>query len=212
MTARATSRSVPVVPPPRGRDGRAGFTLIELLLVMALLLTVVGFAAPALSRFFRGRELDSEVFRFLALTRYGQSRAVSEGIPVVLWMDPESRRYGLEAESTWVESDDLAREFEVSEDIEIEVDLLVDETARDAPEPMLSPLTASPSSQRPANLKDLFWIRFTPDGFLGLSSPQWIAFRQVREGEPSSTLWVAQSRNRLSYEIRTNQPPPRLLY
>src|SRR5207249_2115896 len=55
------------------------FTLIELILVMALLAIVLAVSAPALSTFFQGRTLDSEVRRFLSLTRYGQSRAVSEG-------------------------------------------------------------------------------------------------------------------------------------
>ena len=63
------------------------FTLIELILVMAMLLIVLGIAFPSLKRFFRGRNLDSEARRFLSLTQYGQSRAVSEGFPMVLWID-----------------------------------------------------------------------------------------------------------------------------
>src|SRR6266540_3620386 len=59
-------------------DRVRAFTLIELLLVMALLLLVFGVTLPSLKGFFRGRNLDSEARRFLSLTRYGQSRAVSE--------------------------------------------------------------------------------------------------------------------------------------
>src|SRR6185295_17984721 len=55
-----------------------GFTLIELILVMAILTIAVSITAPALSNFFHGRTLDSEARRMLALTRQGQSRAVSE--------------------------------------------------------------------------------------------------------------------------------------
>ena len=62
---------------------RAGFTLLELILVMATLAIVLSVAAPSLARFFRGRSLDSEARRFLTLTRYGQSRAVAEGEPMV---------------------------------------------------------------------------------------------------------------------------------
>jgi type II secretion system protein H len=60
------------------------FTLIELILVMTILLVVMAVAFPSLRGFFRGRNLDSEARRILALTRYGQSRAVAEGVPVVL--------------------------------------------------------------------------------------------------------------------------------
>src|SRR5213082_1044073 len=75
------------------------FTLIELVLVMTILLIVFSVALPSLKGFFRGRNLDSEARRFLSLTRYGQSRAVSEGVPMVLWMDPASGTYGLQQES-----------------------------------------------------------------------------------------------------------------
>src|SRR5437667_3469223 len=67
-----------------GHYQRRAFTLIELILVMALLVIVMAVSAPALSNFFRGRTLDSEARCFMSLTRYGQSRAVSEGIPMVL--------------------------------------------------------------------------------------------------------------------------------
>src|SRR5438270_8363826 len=68
------------------RRARA-FTLVELILVMTLLLIVMCVALPSLKGFFRGRNLDSEARRFLSLARYGQSRAVSEGVPMVLWID-----------------------------------------------------------------------------------------------------------------------------
>ncbi|NJM55576.1 MAG: prepilin-type N-terminal cleavage/methylation domain-containing protein, partial [Verrucomicrobiae bacterium] len=62
-------------------ERRRAFTLIELMLVMALLIVTTTFLAPQLSEFFRGRSLDSEAKRFLALTRLAQSRAVAEGVP-----------------------------------------------------------------------------------------------------------------------------------
>lgn len=210
MTRRLPSSPTGVALRPPRRAAR-GFTLVELLLVLALLLTVLGFAAPTLARFFRGRELDSEALRFLALTRYGQSRAVAEGMPMVLWIDPEQRRYGLEAEATYLERDDQAREFELAEDLEIEVFQPRLPGLAAEPVPELSPLTATPESQRPRSLQNLYWIRFTPEGALAETGPEWIAFRQVRDDQVEGELWVAPSRNRLRYEIWTNQPPPRLL-
>src|SRR6266436_2034312 len=87
---------------PRAADG---FTLIELMLVLALLLIVIGVAFPSLQHFFRGRNLDSEARRFLSLTRYGQSRAVSEGVPMVLWIDARQNTYGLQAQTGYTETD-----------------------------------------------------------------------------------------------------------
>lgn len=191
-----------------GRGGApGGFTLLELILVLTLLLTVVGFAAPTLARFFRGRELDSEAHRFLALTRYGQSRAVAEGVPMVLWVDAEQRLYGLEAEFTYTDYDERAVEFAVDDELEIEVGQVL--TARDLAEglPTLSRQPASPNSQRPSSVENLILFRFTPDAALGTINPEWVAFRKVHEGDEDATLWVAQSRNRLCYEIRTNEPP-----
>ena len=76
------------------------FTLIELTLVLALLVVITSLAAPAMSNFIRGRALDSEARRLMALMHAGQSRAVSEGLPMVLWVDEKQGAYGLQAETT----------------------------------------------------------------------------------------------------------------
>lgn len=195
----------------RGLPGRAaGFTLIELILVMAMLLTVLSLAAPSLARFFRGRGLDSEAHRFLALIRYAQQRAVSEGVPMVVWLDPEQRLYGLEAESSYLERDDLAVEFRVDEKVEVEAELpptsnllteFMDLSTQLAPS-----LDLTPETERSTAVKDLVWFRFNPDGFITENLPRWVEFRELREQGNPARLWVAQSLNRLSYEIWTNQP------
>src|SRR3954453_22495301 len=77
------------------------FTLIELILVMTILTIAISVTAPALANFFRGRSLDSEARRLLALTRQGQSRAISEGVPMQLWVDAAHGGYGLEAEPSY---------------------------------------------------------------------------------------------------------------
>ena len=73
----------------------SAFTLIELIVVMALLAIVIAIGAPRLARFFHGQTVAEEGQRLLALTRYGQSRAASEGLPMMLWMDPANGTYGL---------------------------------------------------------------------------------------------------------------------
>src|ERR1017187_2515835 len=89
MTSRAGIN--PSVRPPR----RDAFTLIELIIVMALLAIVIALGAPRLARFFHGQTVAAEGQRLLALTRYGQSRAASEGLPMILWMNPAIGTYDL---------------------------------------------------------------------------------------------------------------------
>src|SRR5688572_21325907 len=96
---------------PRCRRSKGAFTLIELILVMALLAIILAVSAPSLSRFFKGRGLESEAQRFMALTRHAQSRAVSEGVPMVLWLETKQRLYGLNAEKSFIENDPRAEQF-----------------------------------------------------------------------------------------------------
>ena len=72
------------------------FTLIELILVMGLLAMVLGFAAPALSAFVKGRSLKEESRRFLALTRYARSEAASRSVTMQLWIEPDTGTYGVQ--------------------------------------------------------------------------------------------------------------------
>jgi len=180
-------------------DGLAGgFTLIELLLVLALLAIVLATAMPSLAGFFRGRSLDYEGRRLLALARHGQSRAVSEGIPMVLWIDSDEKRYGLEQEPGWDERDPKAVEFKLDAELEIEVTLTNAPVSLTAPRPLLS-LSAMSESQR-LNLPE---IRFLPDGSVEEGSPL-----EVRlTGRNGAGLVLCQSTNRLSYELRTAEQP-----
>lgn len=180
----------PTNPDSARRFGRAGFTLIELILVMALLVIVIGYAAPSLSRFFRGRHLDSEARRFLAITRYGQSRAVSEGIPMVLWIDAERGSYGLKAQTGYDEEDTKALQYTVDAELQIEVpasSLIIQTNFWTLAPPLRT-------GQR--------MVCFLPDGFLSETSPDRILIRHVRENE---TVCFAPSANRTGYEIQTNQ-------
>src|ERR1051325_1837454 len=72
-----------------------GFTLVELILVMALLATLMALAAPSLSRSMRQRNLSQEATRFVALTESARDEAVSQGVPMVVWIDPVGGRFGM---------------------------------------------------------------------------------------------------------------------
>lgn len=168
---------------------RRAFTLIELVLVMAILIIVLSVTAPMLTSFFRGRTLDAEARRFLALTHYAQSRAVAEGMPMTLWIDPKQRTYGLEIETGFAESDDRAADYTLERDLEIEVTPSRTSTATATRKTM--------TTQKKANE---LMIRFTPDGFIGESNPESIIIRQGDKDE----VWFGPNRNRLNYEIQTN--------
>src|SRR5512135_3490059 len=142
---------------------RRGFTLIELILVMALLTVVISLTAPRLSRFFHGRTLDSEARRLMALTRSGQSRAVSEGLPMDLWVNADKGEFGLEAEPSYETSDPKAVEFTLDSGLKIEVV----QRMVTAPTVTLNRGRQASTASRPrvvlarANLPA---IRFLPDG------------------------------------------------
>ena len=88
---------------------------------MALLTMTASITAPTLAKFFRGRTLDLEARRLLAMTRNGQNRAISEGIPIDLWVDPTGRTVGLDAEPSFEKEDPRAVQFDVDSGIRIDV-------------------------------------------------------------------------------------------
>jgi Tfp pilus assembly protein FimT len=161
---------------------------------MVMLLTVLAFAAPSLGRFFRGRSLVSESQRLLSLTRYGQSRAAAEGVPMVLWIDAQASRYGLEQAAGYSDTADArAVEFQAADGLRLE--------------PYLSPTaTRMPSAvlgaSSLAGRGGLPTLRFEPDGSVAEGSPE--SVRILQDG--SEAAWVSRTPNRLAYEIQTNPP------
>jgi prepilin-type N-terminal cleavage/methylation domain-containing protein len=178
----------------------SAFTLIELILVMALLTIVISLTAPSLSRFFRGRTLDSEARRLLALTRSGQSRAVSEGLPMDLWVNASEGAFGLEVEPSFDTSDPKAVEFTLDSGLRIAVVNRV--VAAPANTLTLNRAQQPSTASRPRVMLargNLPTIRFLPDGSIGDNSPQMLCLTSADGG----SLWLAQSRDGLNYEIRT---------
>ena len=181
------SKSIEAAKPAR-RPSIKGFTLIELILVMSVLVVAVSITAPALSRFFRARTLDSEIRRVLALTRYGQSRAVSEGVPMELWIDSAQKKFGLEAEPSFETSEGKAVELAMESEMQIEA--LNTIGSGNAP----NPGNATPTK---SNHPSLPRIRFLPDGSIEETSPQSIRLT----GRDGSFKILTLSKNRMGYEI-----------
>jgi type II secretion system protein H len=161
---------------PGGRRNLCAFTLVELVLVMVLLVVAVSLVAPRMSGFMRGRALDSEARQFLALTHAGQSRAVSEGTPVVLWIDEKNNGYGLEEETPGKNGDAQAEKFPADENVQIAV------------------MNLSGSA---TTFKNLPAIRFLADGTVDENSPQTVKLT----GSGGSELWLLESADRRGYEI-----------
>ena len=165
---------------------------------MALLTIVISLTAPSLSHFFRGRTLDSEARRLLALTRSGQSRAVSEGMPIDLWVNAAEGAFGLEAEPSFETSDPKAMEFTLDGGLKIEV---VNKTVV-APTDTLNRNRRVSTASTPHVVlarSELPTIRFLPDGSIGDNSPQMLCLTSADGG----SLWLAQAQDGLTYEIRT---------
>jgi Tfp pilus assembly protein FimT len=163
--------------------------LIELILVMAVLTIVFALALPSLKNFFRGRDLDSEARRFLSLARFGQNRAISEGIPMVLWIDTQRGAYGLQEQAGYyANADARAMRFDLKSGITIE-----------AQTPSVS-VPAAQLNQIVPGIGNVPRIRFTPDGFIGNASPREITLRQ---GEDNSVS-ILENTNRSKYEIQVS--------
>jgi type II secretion system protein H len=165
-------------------DGRRrhAFTLIELILVLALLVIITSLAAPAMARFVRGRALDSEARRMAALMHAGQSRAVSEGAPMMLWVDEKACSFGLEAETSGQNGDPKAQ------------DLSLDSTL------MISVMNAG--SATPVTFKNLPAIKFLADGTVDENSPQILKLTD----SAGFSRWLTENKGRTGYEISDTGP------
>jgi type II secretion system protein H len=164
----------------------AAFTLVEMILVMAIMVVLLSVIFPSLKGFFRGRNLDNEARRFLSLTRYGQSRAVAEGVPVELWINPRQGSYGLQAVSGFTETQTNPMNFNLDETIQITFS---------APSSVL--VRSNYWTQAKAQFGAVTKIRFQPDGFISDSSPEKIFLRQGT----GSQIMIAETPSHLRYDI-----------
>ncbi|HEV2319000.1 MAG TPA: GspH/FimT family protein [Verrucomicrobiae bacterium] len=167
-----------------------GFTLIELILILALLVVITSLATPVVSRFIRGRALDSEARRLYALTHAAQSRAVSEGMPMMLWVDEKNGAYGL-AEETPGKTGGKAGNQAADPKAE---DLTVDSTLRIA--------VMNVGLGTPTTFNNLPAIRFLPDGTVDEDSPQTLELADA----DGFTRWLLLNKMRTGYEISDTKP------
>jgi type II secretion system protein H len=171
----------------RGRD-EGGFTLIELIFVLALLAISALFVAASMGSFFRGRALNFEARRMLSLTHYAQSRAVAEGVPMILWVNPKESTYGLTVQSSYNQPDGDAHAISYTTDSGLTLE---------TPTTVVAPV--SEQDDEKLGLTDgISVIRFNPDGFFDDTSVSKITIRLGNE----AGLELVPTANRLGYEIR----------
>ncbi|HEX5175532.1 MAG TPA: GspH/FimT family pseudopilin [Chthoniobacteraceae bacterium] len=154
----------------------AAFTLIELILVMALLATIMAIAAPSLSHSLRDRNLRQEAARFVALTEYARSEAISRGLPMIVWVDAEEKRFGAEAKPGFDDDTQGTREFVLHEDIQF------------------GPIerTTNTSASRDPTL-----IEFAPDGTLQTESIDTLSLTD----RFNATALIQRTRDAWGYEV-----------
>jgi prepilin-type N-terminal cleavage/methylation domain-containing protein len=163
-----------------GRTSRVAsqaFTLIELILVLALLVVMAALTLPRMSGFVQGRALDSEARRLLALMHGTQSRAVSEGMPMMLWVDEQAGTYGAEAETSGQNGDPKAEELTVDANLQLAV----------------APVGTGPQ----ITFKNLPAIRFLPDGTVDEGSLPTLKLTD----KAGVSRWLVEAGNHQGYEI-----------
>jgi Tfp pilus assembly protein FimT len=78
---------------------------------------VAGIAAPTLSKSLRARHLDQEGLRLLAMTELGRSTAISQGVPIIFWVDAGAGRYGIQPKEGFDADPSATREYKLGDDV-----------------------------------------------------------------------------------------------
>jgi hypothetical protein len=121
-------------------------------------------------------------------------------MPMDLWVDAQQGAFGLQAEASYDTSDPKAVDFTLDGGLQLEV---VNKTVA-APVNAVTMNQAqrtSTASVPRVNLvhANLPTIRFLPDGSIGEASPQMLHLSSSDGG----SLWLAQARDGVNYEIRS---------
>ena len=187
-----------VLRPGQNNSPRCAFTLIELILVLALLVVITSLTAPAMARFIRGRALDTEARRMVALMHLAQSRAVSEGAPMILWVNDKTGAYGVAAESSGQTSIPTTGQMTTpatGQNGDPQAENLTMDSAL-----TISVLNTGTTGQTLFNNQPA--IRFLADGTVDESSPQTLKLTD----SDGFSRWLVETRLRTGYEITDTGP------
>ncbi len=113
----------------------------------------------------------------LSLTHAAQSRAISEGVPVLLWFDAAQAAYGAETETPSGKTDPRAVQFAMGDRLSLAV------------------VKSTPSLTQKNHLPSM---RFLPDGSVDETSPSTVRLSDTF----GAALSLRQTRDRMGYEIQ----------
>jgi len=165
---------------------------------MALLVITVSLVVPTMSKFFGGRSLDSEVKRMTALIHYGQSRAVNDGVPMMLWIDSAHGSYGLEVEPGYGGDDRYAVENKLANGLKI--DVVRNNTKVPVANSQTGRIKTGQVIQRKNKLPAFY---FEPDGsFNALRSTGGISL----EDKSTQPVWIIPSDDQSGFSIQRESP------
>ena len=146
---------------------------------MALLATIMALAAPSLGRSLRGRNLDQEAKRLIALIEYGRSEAISQGVPMTVWIDAAGGRFGVEPKPGYPAASQREKTYALNPDVHFEMG------------------STAPTAQDVTT-----GVEFAPDG-----TPDASSIASVRLVDRfNSSVAIAKSRDGLSYDIVKEEP------
>ncbi len=174
------------------------FTLIELILVMALLVMITAIIMPKLSGFFGARSVESEAKRFMALMHYGQTRAVSDGVPMMLWIDSAHRSYGLEQEPGFAGRDPREEDNTLADGLKI--DTVRNSVKLPVANSQTGRIVTGQVTQGKGRLPAIY---FLPDGAINYAtSVGGVSFQNANE----APVWIALNSSEMSYGIQKQNP------
>lgn len=156
------------------RETRA-FTLLELIIVMAILCVLLALAAPSLSSSMRGHNLEQAGAQLLAVTEYGRNEAISQGIPMNVWVNPANGQYGVTAKPGYPAAPGRDKQYRLEPDLHFD-----------------AATSGMPSGNQ------LNAAEFEPDGTLDPSSVQTIRIVATSR----SGVSVTETRDGYGYELQ----------
>ena len=168
---------------------------------MALLVTLAAIAAPSLSRSMRGHNLDQEAERLLALTGYARDEAASQGMPMIVWIDVDGGRCGVDTKPGYGSgvANARAKEYELSGDVHF------DPIGQGMTPSVASPTVNNNNASAPAaggTHGGVTVAEFEPDGTLDPASVASVHIAN-RSGD---ALSVSQTSDAYGYEIVRDNP------
>ncbi len=84
---------------------------------MALLVLLLALIAPSLSNSLRQHNLEQAAAQWLALTEYARDEAVSQSVPMTVWINPVNGQYGASPQAGYPASAGRSRDYHLAENL-----------------------------------------------------------------------------------------------